>query len=702
MVDARAEQLPPVRSSDILLEGGWLLIAVLIPLWVNLWADQPFELSKVLLFRSLVWLLAAAWLIDLFRNGRLGFSSLERNPLLVPVGILAAVVVLSTVFAFDPALSLDGSYVRGQGLLTYLSYLLLFLIVTYRLRTPLQGLRLVAAIVLTAVPMVLLSLLQAIGQDPLGMVSDARSPIYGTLGRANFVGAYLAQVLPLTLGLAWLVPQYRHRRLLLLLAGAQVAVIAWTLTRGAWLAAAMALTLFSLLLVWPRLPLRLRPAVVATTAAIGVAGLVVGGYILLGAETGSILARRTIWISVWGLVRQRPLLGYGLDAVELVFPRVYPPQLVYYQGRQVFVDRAHNVVLDWIVTTGVVGALSFLLVVTRFFILGWQRAMSAGGKQRILVIAALASVAGNLAGNLSGFDVTATAALTWLLMALVASPAMASRATPEEPSTPSAGAVATPWARWALSAVLGVGALLLIVHFNVRPLLASVAHRSAMRYAQAGDLAPAVDAAFQATAYGPCEPEHYRLAGRLVWRQAETSGDLDTWLRAEMALLTARDLRPLDFASWAWLGDFYGALGVQIDPGALTLAHQAYGQATRLAPNRARLYVAWGQIYLAEDRPEAALERFYQAVDLDATDDLAFRLIGDVQLALGHPEWALEAYREAVHWEPEAALAHLGLARSYAALEQPAAAARSLERALALDPYHPAIRAVKQELGSGK
>jgi O-antigen ligase len=702
VVDTRGEQLAPVRSLDGLLEGGWLLIAVLLPLWVNLWADQPFELSKVLLFRSLVWLLTAAWLADRVHNGPHRFFPSERNPLLLPVGILAAALLLSTLFALDPRLSLLGSYVRGQGLLTHVSYLLLFLIVAYRLRAPEQVLRLFAAVVFTALPLGLLSLLQGIGQDPLGMVTDARSPIYATLGRANFVGAYLAQVLPLTLALALLVPQHRHRRLLLLLAGAQVAVIAWTLTRGAWLAAGVALTLFGLLWVWPRLSHRVRPAVVVTGAVIAVAVLVGASYILLGAESGSILARRTIWTAVWGLVRQRPLLGYGLDAVEVVFPRVYPPQLVYYQGRQVFVDRAHNVALDWAVTTGLIGALSYLFVVARFLILGRQRARGAGRQRRILLIAALASVAGNLAGTLSGFDVTPTAVLTWLLMAVVASPAMASRAVRDELAASPAGAVTAPWARWAVTGLLGMGAVFLVIHFNVRPLLASVAHRTAVRHAQAGDLAPAVEAALQAAAYGAWEPEHHRLAGQLVWRQAESSGDLDAWQRAEIALLTARDLRSLDFSSWAWLGDFYGAIGVHMDPGAFTLAHQAYGQATSLSPNRARLYVAWGQIYLIEDRPELALDRFYQAVDLDATDDLAFRLIGDVQLALENPEGALEAYQEAVHWAPEAPLAHLGMARSYVALGQPADARSAWERALALDPGHPAIRAVQQELDPGR
>jgi tetratricopeptide (TPR) repeat protein len=698
MAGGKAEQPASRHSLDPLLEGGWLLIAVLPPLWVNLWSDQPFELSKVLLFRSLVWLLAVLWIVDSLGNQRGVWLALRRHSLGIPVSTLAVVVLLSTHFALDSSLSLFGSYLRGQGLLTFLSYILLFLIVTTRVYSSEQARRLVAGLVITAVPMTLLGLLQGAGWDLFGLVSDARSPIYATLGRANFVGVYLTQLLPLTLALVLLAPRRVHRRWLLLLAAGQSVVIAWTLARGAWLAAGVGLSLFGLLWFWPRLSRRSRRRVAAAGALIVALALAFSGYILLSAEAGSIAARRTIWVAVWGLIRERPLLGYGLDALELVFQRVYPPQLVYYQGREAFVDRAHHLLLDWAVTTGVLGMLSFLLLITRFFALGLHRMTRASHEQRILLVAGLASMAANLVGNLSGFDVTATATVSWLLMALVASPAMAPASAPEAPPEAPSEAPAAQGSRWALSGVLGIGVLLLILQFNVRPLLASVAHRTAVRHVHNGELAPAVDAAVRATGYAPWQPEHQRLLGQCLWRYAELSGDPTGWSHAEVALLTARDLRPADSASWAWLGDFYGAAGAQRDPALFELAHEAYREALNLLPHRARLYVAWGRIYLAEDRPEAALERLIQAIDLDATDDLAYRHIGDVQLALGRPESALVAYQAATHWAPDAALAHLGLARSYAALGQYTAARDALDVSLALDPYHPAIRSVQQEL----
>ena len=643
------------------LEIVWLLAAVLIPLWVNLWADQPFELSKMLLLRSLSWLLAALWLVDWLLNRDSPWPALRRNPLFAPVGLLLFFLGLSTHFAIHPPTSFWGSYLRGQGLLTQVSYALLFLVVASRLRTQEQARRLMTAMAFSAAPIVLLGLLQGIGLDPLGLVSDARSPVYATLGRANFVGAYLALLLPLTAALALTTSQQRQRALLCLLMAGQGGVIVLTAARAAWPAAGTGLALFALLWYWPKLTRRKRVWALVGGAGAASAGLAAGVYGLLRAAGGSLAARRTIWTAVWQLIRERPLLGYGLDALELIFPRVYPPQLVYYQGRDVFVDRAHNLLLDWAETAGLAGAAAFALVVGVFFVVGLRRAarLHAQPDRRILLIACLAAVTGNVAGNLVSFDVTATSMAVWLLMALAVSPAMTLCDAGTAPPEPAADRSVEPWWRRVAAGLLVLGAMTVIVQCNVRPLLANVAHRTATRHAVRGDLEKAVTFAEKAVARWPVEPAHHWLVGQysayIALQLVERTGSDYAWLaRAESAFLAARDLRPLDHAAWAALGEFYAVAGERVDPAVFPLAHAAYRQAAALAPHRARLYVAWGQVFLTEGRPEAALERFYQAVDLDATDGLAFRLIGDVELALGRSEVARWAYQEAARWLPDA------------------------------------------------
>ena len=106
-------------------------------------------------------------------------------------------LVLSTCLSSNPLQSAQGSYERMQGAITQLCYLALYLLIVDRLTTPAQLARLFRAIALGSVPVVIYGLLQALGLDPVAWQAEG-SPVIGTLGRSNFVGAYLVLVVPVT------------------------------------------------------------------------------------------------------------------------------------------------------------------------------------------------------------------------------------------------------------------------------------------------------------------------------------------------------------------------------------------------------------------------------------------------------------------------------------------------------------------------
>ncbi|MBN1135077.1 MAG: O-antigen ligase family protein, partial [Anaerolineae bacterium] len=414
----------PVEGSlaEGLVEAGWLLAACLTPLAVNLWASQPFEPPKAALLRSLVWAMVGVWCADCLLTRRSPWRDLGRNPLLGPVLALAAIYLLATALAVDPGLGLWGSYERAQGLLTLLSYLLLFLVVSARLRTRAQIERLVGVVAATGVPLVGLGVAQALGWRLVPLVSDARSPVYATLGRSNFLGAYLAMVLPLTVAWVWTVRRRWLRVGGAILALAELAMIGLTLARGAWLAAGVGLGALAVMGCWPRLRLvrarRLRAAI-AVGAVVALAVGLAAAIGLGSAQGGSTAARRTIWQATVELIGQRPWLGYGPDTLGLVFPRVYPPQLVYYQGRGLAVDRAHNLVLDGLVTAGAVGlAAQLVMAMALLAVAGRALRRAADPWRRAWLVACLAAMAAQAANNLVSFDVTATATLAALVMAV--------------------------------------------------------------------------------------------------------------------------------------------------------------------------------------------------------------------------------------------------------------------------------------------
>ena len=148
-------------------ESLWLLIALLTPLFVNLWVEQQFEASKVWLMRTLVWLLFLVWL-----GGR--SAGHRMKPLASPVRnlviVLGSVLILSTLLSTNRYIALFGTLDRAGGLLTQLSYLLLFVCVATQIDGK-DSRRLLQVMVWTAAPICLLGLAQAIGWQPLPVFS---------------------------------------------------------------------------------------------------------------------------------------------------------------------------------------------------------------------------------------------------------------------------------------------------------------------------------------------------------------------------------------------------------------------------------------------------------------------------------------------------------------------------------------------------
>jgi O-antigen ligase len=694
---------PEGRLADGLVEAGWLLTASLTPLVINLWASQPFEPPKAAVMRSLVWIMAGCWLVDCLTTRRSPWHDLCDNPLLWPTLAVGGAWTLAAGLGADPSLSLWGSYERSQGLLTLLSYLLLFLLIAARLRTRAQIERLAGVVVATGVPLVSLGAAQALGWRPVPLVSDARSAVYATLGRSNFLGAYLAMVLPLTVVWARTARRRWLRVAGAMLALAELAVIGLTLARGAWLAAGVAIGVLAVAACWPRLRRaqgRWLKVAIGTGAAVTLAA---GLAVAIGvgrSQEGSTAARRTIWRASVELIGRRPWLGYGPDALGLVFPKVHPPQLVYYQGRGLAVDRAHNSVLDGLIATGVVGLATQAALVAALVVVGWRALRRAADRrQQAWLVGCLAAIAANLAGNLVSFDVTATAVLAALLAAVTVS---LSRPFEEPAPGQTQLRAAQPMWRWAAATAVVLAVGVAVVEANLRPLAADVAARSTERRAGAGDWGGAAKAAGQAVALWPVEPGYRRMLGYADLQVARSVRDPLPWLeQAEATLLTARDLRPEDWRGWAGLGELYGIWGNLWNAAKLPLAYVAYGQATALAPNHAMLYTSWGMVDLEGGRFAEAAARFRQAVELDATDGYAFGHLGEAELAQGQVVEALAAYQAAVHWEPELGSAYLGLARCYWRLGRREAAMQAVEQVLELDPDNPAVWALQQEVEAG-
>ncbi len=635
-----------------LLEALWLTAAVAVPLLVNPWGANAFELPKSLLLRALVLLMALAALLRAAETH--SWHPRDLPPLTGPALALGLVLALATLVSVNPRASLWGSYERQQGLLTLVALLALCLLCAAHLRTREQFERLWGALLLGSVPVVVYGLCQAAGLDPLDWQSDAASPVLSTIGRANFFGSYLVLLAPLTAGRLLLA---RRRWPLALLLAAQLVTLALTQARGAWVGLAVAALTFALL--WAAVTRKRWLAVAALAAALLVAGLLAllnwpGGPLSTLAElpalerlstmarsdAGSTAARLVTWRATLPLIAARPWFGYGPETMRTVFARVFPPQLVYYQGRQVTMDRAHNFWLDVALSAGLAGVAAWVALLLAFACRVGRglRAAAAGSWQRVAWVALTAAVAGHLVDLQFGFELTASATVFWLLLALAAALARPHPISPALPSPlPQEGEGKGGWGAGVRAFLLSVfpptlAALLLLNLVCLRPLLADVS------YSQARQGDPA--AAARAVRLWPLEPE-YRL--QLAWDAAQ-QGDLAT---AEAQLAAADRLSPADPRVWALRAEIAASWGRYAE------AEAAVRRTLELAPNVAAYHTALGLVLARQGRLDEALRELERAVALDATDAVAYRHLADLYRALGRDADAAWAAGEAQRWGEE-------------------------------------------------
>ena len=123
----------------------------------------------------------------------------KSTPLVLPALILILSYLLSTATSLVPRISFFGSYVRLQGTLTFLSYMILFGAVLTHLRTRRQLNRILHAVIITSLPVAIYGVTQNAGLDPLPWGGDVRDRVAGNMGNAIFIAAYLIMAVFLTL-----------------------------------------------------------------------------------------------------------------------------------------------------------------------------------------------------------------------------------------------------------------------------------------------------------------------------------------------------------------------------------------------------------------------------------------------------------------------------------------------------------------------
>ncbi|MBI4317962.1 MAG: O-antigen ligase family protein [Chloroflexi bacterium] len=648
-------------------EGSWLVVAVAVPLLVNPLGVQVFDLPKLALLRTIVVALAVLLLWERFSSSgfvlghrvRIGWSDPR-----VWAAILGVVYSAASLVSLDIGLSLWGSYSRQEGLYTLLAYLLLFVILATDCRRQAQVERLILAISLGSIPIIVYGLLQVAGIDLIHWQTLDKSRAIATVGRSNFLGSYLVMSVPIAVAaLASCRGRWLRVALALGLAGS-LCLLVLTDARSAW--TGISVTAMAMLAM--ELRRRGRYGRILPYIVLGCVALVVfiaaylvtlqvvgrfdaGGAFGLSSLTGSPAARLTIWQASLQLIAERPLLGFGPGSFSLAFHHVFPPQLVFYQGRALVTDRAHDVLLQQALDAGLLGLVAYaalMVTLVAKLVRGMRRRQGHG---RVVGLAILAVVGGHLVDLLFSFDVATTAAIFWVVAG--AGVGLSREATyaslcPDTVPMP----LGNKRVRWRITALaLSILALAVAVATNLAPLIADT--YAGLGFRPGSPWADRVARAELAVGFWPIEPAYRAELGLLFLERARDTPTPERALElTEQHLATAVAMRPLDPSAWALLADARAYRAFRLNDGrAFEAAVAAYERAIELAPTTATLHAAYGALELMGGRIERAEASLERAVALDTTDARAWRYLAEAYSALGRPRDTAFALSTALYWE---------------------------------------------------
>jgi putative inorganic carbon (HCO3(-)) transporter len=339
-----------------------------------------------------------------------------------------------------------------SGLVKLTLYLLLFVLLAKVLRSPRLRSLLIMGYLLTALIVSVGGIRQwFFGAAALATWVDAESTLAGTtrvysyLGNPNLLAAYLlpASMLSAAAMFAW--KGWLPKALAVVMALVNSACLVLTFSRGGWIGFVVAgFVLMILLVYWYSvyLPRVWRPWAIPIVLGISTAFVIVSVFsvpqlrdrflsIFAGREDSSNNFRLNVWAAVQNMIRDRPILGIGPG--NEAFNRVYPR----YQRAGYTALSAYSVFLEIAVETGFIGLGCFIWLLLVTLNQGWlqlRRLRKFSSREGFWLMAAIATLCGMLAHGLvdTVWYRPQVSTLWWLMVALVASYYMPSRAIVED------------------------------------------------------------------------------------------------------------------------------------------------------------------------------------------------------------------------------------------------------------------------------
>ena len=413
------------------IECVWLLTIFLVPLAYYPFCLNPYyfvkSLTLVFLVCILTGLVLAQWLL---RKPEISWRELsdwiKRSPLQTAVVIFGLIWIVSTVCSVMPYKSLWGNLAGSVGLLPNIAWIIFFLILSQKIGSLKQVYRALFALVIASAIICLIGIVQFFFAPWL--LLDGR--VVSIDGNPLSLSGFIAMILPVTLALimlTWYAPLSRTRKW----AGFIGLLAVFVLQMGCLALAQYSITLlvfiigifafFALVGIFLQRKVTLRLSII-TLVLIGIIASVLMGQMLIpqnGVSPGqsrnpnatvaeqvgliTLPVRLQTWQCALDVIVQSPeipylqdnlhslrrFIGYGPETFIAMSQTRFPPA---WKARYTFgslvIAQPENHYLYLAVTLGILGLLSFLVILGIFFYRGFKYLLRSSERHSIMLMSA--------------------------------------------------------------------------------------------------------------------------------------------------------------------------------------------------------------------------------------------------------------------------------------------------------------------------
>lgn len=587
----------------------------------------PYITGKNFAFRILIEIAFASWvilmLVDQTYRPRLSYIWYAI------LGLLGVMFVANIFGEYSPK-SFWSNYERMEGWVTLLHFAMYFIVLGSVMTTEKLWNRFFNIALIAAVFMSLYALAQTAGLYEISQGTNWR--VDGRLGNSSYLGVYMLFHIFIA---AWLFIRAKSANIKFVYGGLIVLfiyILTQTGTRGAvyGLIGGTILSFLYLALMSPKGASIKKWALGGLLVVVMLVGGVwsirdtefVKNNPALDRFAGTTIAEGNVRFMIWQMaiegVKERPILGWGQENFNYVFNKHYNPALY---GAEPWYDRTHNIFLDWLIAGGVLGLVSYLLILLSSLWYTVLLPLYVRFKNKVDIhvhfsVYEQALILGLLAAymfhNLFVFDNLAS----WIFYAVVLA-LIHSRVSYEWRSFRSIVISDDVWQKVIVPG--GTIALLLVVYFvNIPSLLAAQDIIDGYRASSATVRVEMFLKAFNRGGFGNQEIfEQFTQATLPLYSSpAIGEGDKEKLVTSFKELeAVMMDKKPNDARLHIISSNFYR---VTED---LNTAMTSLNIAEELSPNKQAIKEEQGVIYMMANRSEEAIERFKTAYELDESND---------------------------------------------------------------------------------